>query len=669
LRRASVAGLATFATAAVVVASAGSAFGFATGTASGGGSLTAGSSVTVFPGVASQSINNLTLALKDGTTAAGNGWANGDSITLQVNNQTAGTELCNTAGNTNAKASLAVPAVAASDSVGPTAFTNFTVTQAPGANCNVNDTITVHLTAGAPADTGTTTFTISGLSLSLGTNFPTTPTSVTVQAVASNNLPFGTVGAGTVSQSVTVASVGSNSVSASPVVGAANGTTGVAISPIVVTDVTGGTITVGIKFTANAGDTFAASGTLAAPTGVTVTGPSETLPSLTQTYLIAAGTVPAGGKFTLTGATVNLANSAISHKVTVGTAAGEATLVGAATEYATTAAQVRTFAGVDRYGTARALYHSAFAARTVAVVTSGANYPDALSAGVLAKKNTTGVLLTDPNTLSQDTMQELQADPISTVYIIGGTAAVSQNVQNAIAALHVSNTPANPLINVVRIAGADRYATNNEVNLTAGPSGGKAIIATGANFADALAVGPVLYDQNYALVLTDPASLSASAQSTLTNLGITHVIIAGGTSAVSANVETQLGKAGITVDYRIAGADRTDTAAKVATWATAGLAASGSYAALNTGGFTGWPAARSTALLTRGDTFADALAAGPVAGLAKEVLVLTANPSTLGAGAATYLGGLAGTVTTISTLGFAAAVTPATVNAATAALG
>jgi putative cell wall-binding protein len=654
LRRASVAGLATIATAAVAVAaSGGPAFAFgATGASLGGGSTTA----VVFPGQAAQALTDVTLALTNGT------WSSGDFVTFTLSSAAAVTPLCNTASNLNKSASFsAAPTDTAVDSGGATVAAA-TISLGATGNCNVNDKFTFALPA-SPSDTGTTTFTITGLKLTLGSAIA--PSNVFLSAVASNGTPF----AGSVTAAKQEGLIGTNSVTVSPVVGAANGTSGVAISPIVVTDVTGGTLTVGVKFTAAAGDTFATAGTLTPPSGVTITGPSETVPAATLTYLIAAGTVPAGGKFTLTGATVNLANAASSHKVTVGTGAGEATLVGGATEYAVTAAELRTFAGIDRYGTARALYHAQFAGATVAVVASGANFPDALSAGVIAKKNNTGILLTSPTVLSQDTQQELQADPIATVYIIGGTAAVSGVVEKQIRSLHVSNVTANPLINVVRLQGADRYATNNAVNLTAGPTGGRAVIATGTNFADALAVGPLVYDQNYALVLTDPNTLTASASSTLTNLGITHVVIAGGTSAVSAAVETALKTSGITIDYRIAGADRTATAAMVATWALAGLPASGSYGALAAPTGALWTGGVATFFLTRGDLFADALAAGPVGGAQHHVLILTGNPSTLGAGAATYLGGKAGTITTVSTLGFAAAVTPATVNAAVAALG
>ncbi len=99
------------------------------------------------------------------------------------------------------------------------------------------------------------------------------------------------------------------------------------------------------------------------------------------------------------------------------------------------------------------------------MLTSGAHYPDALSASYLARQLFAGVLTTDPGSLPSATKQELLAHAINTVYIVGGTAAVSQNVLNEVAALHVGNSSTNPLINVVRIAGSDRFATNNLVDI------------------------------------------------------------------------------------------------------------------------------------------------------------------------------------------------------------
>jgi hypothetical protein len=130
----------------------------------------------------------------------------------------------------------------------------------------------------------------------------------------------------------------------------------------------------------------------------------------------------------------------------------------------------------------------------------------------------------------------------------------------------------------------------------------------------------------FPLVLTDPASLSPQAQAGLLNDGIQQVILMGGTVAVTTNVENQIKALGITV-IRLAGANRSDTAAKAA--------------ALETGTFSDLPMAPATSCaassttapsctkpiglffdtshvdIARGDDAgggADALAGGPHAG-------------------------------------------------------
>ena len=337
--------------------------------------------------------------------------------------------------------------------------------------------------------------------------------------------------------------------------------------------------------------------------------------------------------------------------------------------------------GVDRYATAGQLFTlGGFTGgfNKVAVIASGANYPDALSANYLAAGlnggSGTRVLLTDPNLLPQaDQAQALITGSIATVYIVGGTAAVSTNVANAISAMHVGNNNANAFINVIRVAGADRYATNNQVDLFNGASSvNTAFVAVGSNFADALAVAPVVVTKKVPLVLTDGTTLSASASSTLVNLGIKNVIIAGGTAAVSAAVEASIKALGITIAYRLAGADRTLTASMVATYETTALAtaafpATTAYAALN-----GLAMNAAQVYVARGDGFADALAAGTVAGgvggSAVGAILLTGDPTTLGAGIPSYLGGMAATVTNLTVLGLTSAVSVATASAAVASI-
>ena len=59
----------------------------------------------------------------------------------------------------------------------------------------------------------------------------------------------------------------------------------------------------------------------------------------------------------------------------------------------------------------------------------------------------------------------------------------------------MGNNPSNAFLNVIRIGGSDRYATNKAVTEYFGPTAGvtTAIVASGADFPDALAAGPVVW--------------------------------------------------------------------------------------------------------------------------------------------------------------------------------
>jgi putative cell wall-binding protein len=273
-------------------------------------------------------------------------------------------------------------------------------------------------------------------------------------------------------------------------------------------------------------------------------------------------------------------------------------VIGTAQTVAVTVAQTRV-GGSDRFATAAALFSG-----TKAILASGMNFPDALSANYLANVQGAKTLLTFPTTLPSVTLNKLISSNVTTVYIVGGPGAVSNAVENQIAATHVGNVPTNAFINVVRIAGLDRYATNLAVNEYSFATHSTAIVATGANFADALAVGPAVAGKGLPLILTATASLSATAAQQLTDMGVTNVVIVGGTGAVSSAVETAIKGMGITTT-RLAGTDRTQTAAAIATWET-DTVANGGLA------FTGV----ATVHIANGANFPDALAAGPVAGAA-----------------------------------------------------
>lgn len=120
-----------------------------------------------------------------------------------------------------------------------------------------------------------------------------------------------------------------------------------------------------------------------------------------------------------------------------------------------------------------------------------------------------------------------------------------------------------------RISGADRYGTAAAISQSAFPVQNPGTqfaitVASGTNFPDALAAGPVAaaFGTPFLLVPADGA-LPLTLSTELTRLNPWKVFIAGGTAAVSSFVERELTGNGALID-RTAGQDRYETAAKLA---------------------------------------------------------------------------------------------------------
>ncbi|MBK9180900.1 MAG: cell wall-binding repeat-containing protein [Acidimicrobiales bacterium] len=91
--------------------------------------------------------------------------------------------------------------------------------------------------------------------------------------------------------------------------------------------------------------------------------------------------------------------------------------------------------GADRYDTAVRTAQRFFTAPARVAVASGVAFPDGLSGGALASLKSGPLLLTDPSTLPTVVRSYLEAtSSITTAYVMGGTAAISAAVQNAVAA-------------------------------------------------------------------------------------------------------------------------------------------------------------------------------------------------------------------------------------------
>lgn len=150
------------------------------------------------------------------------------------------------------------------------------------------------------------------------------------------------------------------------------------------------------------------------------------------------------------------------------------------------------------------------------------------------------------------------------------------------------------------VAGANRYETACQASQHAFPAGAPTVvIATGANWPDALGGGALAAALGGPILLTDASALPTSVIDEIERLGAGDAYILGGPGAVSADVEAALKQMlGATNVTRIGGANRYETANLIAAATVAELEADGGY--------------DGTAFVGTGANFPDALAAAPL---------------------------------------------------------
>lgn len=115
------------------------------------------------------------------------------------------------------------------------------------------------------------------------------------------------------------------------------------------------------------------------------------------------------------------------------------------------------------------------------------------------------------------------------------------------------------------IAGADRYATNYELNRQHMKTGKPVFVVTGQDFPDALTVGPAAGMLDGSIVLTRPTVVPSDSLKLLTQKKPSAVYVVGGTGAVSESVVQQLKSATGKTPVRIGGKDRYATSENVLT--------------------------------------------------------------------------------------------------------
>ena len=215
-------------------------------------------------------------------------------------------------------------------------------------------------------------------------------------------------------------------------------------------------------------------------------------------------------------------------------------------------------AGADRYATSVAVA-AEYGASTNVILASGetGHYPDALTASYLAGDASAPILLTRLAATPANVLARIAASGATDVWLVGGTGVISAAQATALSAHYT----------VHRLGGVDRYATSKLVIAAAGAAASAthtAVLATGVNFPDAIAGGPLSYVKGMPLAITRTSSLPAETLSALQAAGVTNVIALGGPTVITQAVIDALAAGGITLNQRIYGADRAETSSRLA---------------------------------------------------------------------------------------------------------
>lgn len=305
--------------------------------------------------------------------------------------------------------------------------------------------------------------------------------------------------------------------------------------------------------------------------------------------------------------------------------------------------------GQTRVHTAANIATLTFSRADVAHLVFAGGFADALAASYAAGIVDGPILLASRHGVAADspTLHALAQLGVREVRLVGGPAVLSAAVEHDLQAHGYATA---------RISGADRYATAAQVATLYGRGGGAnvgtvegrrtAVMASGTNFPDALAAGPIAAAAHLPLVLTRPHRADAATEEALAQLDIDHLLLLGGEAAVSTHVEQHYRTLGYDVQ-RLAGPDRTATAALLADVAVAQF------------GFS-----HDLTLLARGDDFPDALAASIYGATVGAPLLLTRSPGLLSQPTAGWLARNCPRVRMIRALGGAAAIQPGALDAA-----
>lgn len=210
--------------------------------------------------------------------------------------------------------------------------------------------------------------------------------------------------------------------------------------------------------------------------------------------------------------------------------------------------EVSRISGKDRYETCAEISKKSFKKSDVAVITSGENYPDALSSGAFATKYDAPLLLVRNNQIPDSISNELKRLGVKEIKLIGGDSSISKSLFDLLAKNY----------KIERISGVNRFETSlrvaQSINTLKGKSDGN-IFVNGNNFSDALVATSLATKLNKNIILTDGKNLPPLYENILGKTESKNNLIIGGKQSMNIpDIKSE----------QIGGKNRFDTSLKIA---------------------------------------------------------------------------------------------------------
>lgn len=257
--------------------------------------------------------------------------------------------------------------------------------------------------------------------------------------------------------------------------------------------------------------------------------------------------------------------------------------------------EVTRISGQDRYATAANVAKQWAPGVSVAYIVNGQRFPDALTAAARAGIYDAPVLLSQPDNLPEATRDALTRLKPGRLVIVGGHEAVSKGVEADLMD-YTTGT-------MERVGGASRYATAANLASYYASGQSRVFLVSGQDFPDALAAAALAGKQHTPMLLAGRNTLDDATVQQLDRLNPGEIVVLGGDLAVTDAVAQQAAQYATSGTYRrLAGTSRYDTALKVAQEFDTSL---------------------SSALVTSGEKFPDALVGAALAGRRGVPVVLT----------------------------------------------